>query len=79
MTTKNNCFYLQNRLIQTSQTGGQQYIDTSPSSIPWSKYKERSLAQDKSNLFLIFILKNIIKIITRLTMKIMKNALIDQS
>ncbi len=28
-------FYLQNRLIQTSQTGGQQYSDTSPFSIPW--------------------------------------------
>jgi hypothetical protein len=27
--------YLQNRLIQTSQTGGQQYSDTSPFSIPW--------------------------------------------
>ncbi len=30
MTTDNNCVYLQNRLIQTSQTGGQQYSDTSP-------------------------------------------------
>jgi hypothetical protein len=29
MTTDNVCFYLQNRLIQTSQTG-----DTSPFSIP---------------------------------------------
>ena len=28
------CFYLQNRLIQTSQTGGQWYSDTSPFSIP---------------------------------------------
>jgi hypothetical protein len=27
-------FDLQNRLIQTSQTGGQQYSDTSPFSIP---------------------------------------------
>jgi hypothetical protein len=26
---------LQNRLIQTSQTGGQWYSDTSPFSIPW--------------------------------------------
>jgi hypothetical protein len=34
MTTNNFCFYLQNRLIQTSQTGGQQYSDTSPLSIP---------------------------------------------
>jgi hypothetical protein len=30
------CLYLQNRLIQTSQTGGQWYSDTSPFSIPWS-------------------------------------------
>ncbi len=35
MTTDNFCFYLQNRLIQTSQTGDQRYSDTSPFSIPW--------------------------------------------
>ncbi len=35
MTTDNFCFYLQNRLIQTSQTGGQRYSDTSPFIIPW--------------------------------------------
>ncbi len=35
MTTDNFCFYLQNRQIQASQTGGQQYSDTSPFSIPW--------------------------------------------
>jgi hypothetical protein len=35
MTTDNFCFYLQNGLIQTSQTGGQWYSDTSPFSIPW--------------------------------------------
>jgi len=29
------CFYFQNRLIQTSQTGVQRYSDTSPFSIPW--------------------------------------------
>ena len=34
MTTEIFCFYLQNRLIQTSQTGGQWYNDTSPLSIP---------------------------------------------
>jgi len=34
-TTDNFCFYLQNTLIQTSQTGGQWYSDTSPFSIPW--------------------------------------------
>jgi hypothetical protein len=30
ITTDNFCFYLKNRLIQTSQTGGLQYSDTSP-------------------------------------------------
>jgi hypothetical protein len=34
MTTEYFCFYLQNRLIQTSQTGGQWYSDSSPFSIP---------------------------------------------
>ncbi len=36
LTTDDFCFYLQNRQIQTSQTGGQQYSDTSPFSIPWT-------------------------------------------
>ncbi len=36
MTTDIFCIYFQNRLIQTSQTGGQPYSDTSPFSIPWS-------------------------------------------
>ena len=40
MTTDNFCFYLQNRLIQTSQARGQQYIDTSPFSIPCSKRRD---------------------------------------
>ncbi len=34
MTTDNFCFYFQNRLIQSSQTGGQWYSDTSPFDIP---------------------------------------------
>ncbi len=34
MATDNFCFYLQDRLIQTSQTGGQWYGDTSLFSIP---------------------------------------------
>ncbi len=34
MTIDNFCFYLQNSLIQTSQTGGQWYSATSPFSIP---------------------------------------------
>jgi hypothetical protein len=37
MTTDNFSFYLPNRLIQTSRTGGQRYIDTSPFSIPCIK------------------------------------------
>jgi hypothetical protein len=37
MTTDNFCFYFQNRLIQTTQTGGQWYSDTHPFSIPWPK------------------------------------------
>ncbi len=40
MTTGSVCFYLQNRLIQTSQTGGQLYSDTSPFSIPWNNLLE---------------------------------------
>jgi hypothetical protein len=39
MTTDNFCFYLQNRLIQTSQTGGQGYSDTFPFSTPWLERK----------------------------------------
>jgi hypothetical protein len=35
VTATNFCYYLQNRLIQMIQTGGQQYSDTSPFSIPW--------------------------------------------
>jgi len=35
MTIYYFCFYLQNWLIQTSQTGGQRYSDTSTLSIPW--------------------------------------------
>ena len=35
MTTDDFCFYSQNRLIQTSQTGGQRYSDTSLFSITW--------------------------------------------
>jgi hypothetical protein len=35
MTTDIFCMYIQNRVIQTGQRGGQQYSDTSPFSIPW--------------------------------------------
>jgi hypothetical protein len=46
MTTDNFCFYFQNRLIQTSQTGGLRYSDTFPFIIPcwdipqWSPLKD---------------------------------------
>jgi hypothetical protein len=43
MTTDNFCFYLQNRLIQTNQTRGQWYSDTSHFSIPWLELKTRPL------------------------------------
>jgi hypothetical protein len=45
MTTDNFCFYLQNTLIQTSQTGGQQYNDPSPFSIPWFQPHLQTLDQ----------------------------------
>ncbi len=35
ITSDHFCFYLQNRIIQTGQTGGQWYSDTSHFSIPW--------------------------------------------
>ncbi len=40
MTSEYFCFYLQNRLFQTSQTGGQWYSDTSPFSIPCTIFLE---------------------------------------
>ena len=43
MTTDNFCFHFQNRLIQTSQTGGQWYSDTSPLSIPWFSIEQVKL------------------------------------
>jgi hypothetical protein len=43
MTTANFYFYLQNRLIQTSQTGGQWYCDISPLSIRWPVFISQSL------------------------------------
>ncbi len=48
MPTGNFWFYLQNRLNQTSQTGGQPYSDTSPFSIPWL----RAWAAIEPNYFL---------------------------
>ena len=43
MATNNFCFYLQNRPIQTSQTGGQWYSDTFPFSIPWPNLQGNTL------------------------------------
>jgi hypothetical protein len=40
MTTDKFCFYLKNRLIKTSHTGGQQCSDTSPFSIPWNNHAQ---------------------------------------
>jgi hypothetical protein len=37
MTTDNFCYHLQNRSIQTGQTGGHWYSDTFPFSIPWTE------------------------------------------
>ncbi len=39
MTTDNFSFYLQNRQIQTSQTGGQWYNDTFPLVFPGCIYR----------------------------------------
>ncbi len=47
MTTDNFCFYLQNRLIQISQTEGQWYKDTSPFSIPCYNHQMMALGMDK--------------------------------
>jgi hypothetical protein len=46
MITDNFCFYLQNRLIQTSPTGGLWYSDTSPFSIPCLYYKNMMIIND---------------------------------
>ncbi len=43
MIPNNFCFYLQNRQIQTGQTGGQRYTDTSPFSIPCADCQLRAL------------------------------------
>jgi hypothetical protein len=45
MTTEFFCFYLHNRLIQTRQTGGQQYSDTSPFSIPCFSQQDETWAE----------------------------------
>jgi hypothetical protein len=47
MTTDNFCFYLLNRLIQTSQTGGQLYSDASLFSIPCFSYESKRRERDR--------------------------------
>jgi hypothetical protein len=60
MTTDNFCFYFQNRLIQTSQTEGQWYSDTSPFSIPCFKHLNSAVAdsgkEQKVKLFQVMLL-----------------------
>jgi hypothetical protein len=54
MTTENFCFYLQNRLIDTSQTGGQWNNDTSPFSIPcfyWLFLKAKAQPQPLATVY----------------------------
>jgi hypothetical protein len=58
MTTDNFCFYLQNRLIQTSQTGGQWYSDTSRFSIPWTKLNKNRQRQATTFLSVVVSASN---------------------
>jgi hypothetical protein len=65
MTTDNFCFYLQNRLIQTSQIRGQRYSDNSPFSIPDQSYiftrqEENRTGNRNMGLFLRFDLSEAI-------------------
>jgi hypothetical protein len=48
MTTDNFCFHLQNRLIQTGQTGGQMYSDTPPLAFPG-----KGLTYDRQNVLIV--------------------------
>jgi hypothetical protein len=43
MTDDNFCIHFQNRLFETSQTGGQWYSDTSPFSIPWFSCQQENI------------------------------------
>ncbi len=44
------CFPMQNRLIQTSQTGGQWYSDTSPFSIPCINHLRPAIVNSHNGL-----------------------------
>jgi hypothetical protein len=54
MTTDIFCFYFQNRLIQTSQTGGQRHSDTSPFPLVRVLHENRleGIARDKHSSFM---------------------------
>jgi hypothetical protein len=58
MTTDNFLFYLQNRLIQTSQTGGKWYSNTSPLSIPCSDSNKAWAQTIKHYGFVIYRIHN---------------------
>ncbi len=48
MAANNFCFYWQNRLIETGQTGGQWYSDTSTFSIRWLNHsRETRLSKEQ--------------------------------
>ncbi len=53
MTTDNFRFYLLDRLIQTSQTEGQQYSDTSPFSIPCCNHYILSVGEQEQESFTV--------------------------
>jgi hypothetical protein len=54
MTADNFCFYLQNRLIETSQTGGQWYSDTSPFSIPCTQHNNSVIIRNVVMLNIVY-------------------------
>ncbi len=57
MTTDIFGFYLQNRLIQTGQTGGQQYSDTPPFSIPWLQVRSQINVAPFPPFFFLFVFR----------------------
>jgi len=61
MTTDKFYFYLQNRLIQTSQTGGQWYSDTPPLVFPGTVHHLALTSLDQ----LFFILKILFTFLTK--------------
>ncbi len=54
MTTDNFSFYLQNRVIQTGQTGGQLYSDTSPLVFPGLVHAMLSLSLSFTHTLYVF-------------------------